>query len=172
MAQELAVTELENAELERIAATDALSGLPNRSAFFEGLRRELREGNVVALLYLDLDRFKPVNDRFGHAVGDQVLHIVADRLRRAVRAGDLVARLGGDEFAIAIIGDSESDVHGVVETVRSAIQRPMRVGTVTTSVGVSIGIARARGENADALVDAADRHMYEDKIARSAKGKS
>lgn len=170
MAQELAVTELENAELERIAATDALSGLPNRSAFFEALRRELIEGQVAALLYLDLDRFKPVNDRFGHAVGDQVLHIVADRLRRAVRTGDLVARLGGDEFAVAVIGDSESDVHSIVETVRSAIQRPMRVGTVTTSVGVSIGIARARGENADALVDAADRHMYEDKIARSAKG--
>ncbi len=172
MAQELAVTELENAELERIAATDALSGLPNRSAFFEGIRQELADGKVVALLYLDLDRFKPVNDRFGHAVGDQVLHIVADRLRRAVRAGDLVARLGGDEFAVAIIGDSESDVHSIVETVRSAIERPMRVGTITTSVGVSIGIARAHGENADALVDAADRHMYEDKIARSAKGNS
>lgn len=173
IAQTLAITELENVELGRIATTDALTGVPNRVSFFDELRTALAQGRVLALLYLDLDRFKPVNDQFGHATGDHVLQIVAERLRRAVRNGDLVARLGGDEFAVALLGEAPAEVSAIIASIRLAVEHPMRIDTHSLSVGVSIGVARGPDfENADALVDAADHGMYEDKKHRGAKGNS
>ena len=152
------------ATLAERAVRDPLTGLANRTLLHERLRavlaRDARSGTTTALLFLDLDGFKAVNDRHGHAVGDVVLKTVADRLTSVLRPSDTVARLGGDEFVVLVEGASEEGVKLLVERVREAVEMP--IGKLALDVGVSIGVALSRrGEaEAGALLAAADRAMY------------
>lgn len=146
--------------LDHAANHDALTGLANRSAFFAALDAGVRGG---ALLYCDLDRFKPVNDRFGHTVGDRVLCEIADRLRATVGPDDLVARLGGDEFAV--VCDDATRALDRAEAIRTALARPIQVGAHTIDVGVSIGVAHTDDHAGTELLDAADAALYAAKAA-------
>lgn len=159
--------------LAALANTDALTGLLNRRSFTAELNRRLqharRTGRGGTLLYLDLDNFKPVNDRFGHERGDAVLVQLADRLRRGSRAGDLAARLGGDEFALWVEETDEAGAltkaRGLIEAVR---EQAGRLAAADCPLGISIGIARfepATAESLDDLVARADDAMYRAKRA-------
>jgi diguanylate cyclase (GGDEF)-like protein/hemerythrin-like metal-binding protein len=154
-----------------LAYHDRLTGLPNRALFFDRLSQAMsqarRSHNHVALLYLDLDGFKPVNDMHGHEAGDAVLKMVAQRLLACVRAVDTVARLGGDEFAI-VAGelDSPVEVERIAEHVLQAFAQTMALpdGEVCM-VGCSIGISiyPDNGDEMDSLLAAADAAMYDSK---------
>ena len=153
--------------LRRTARTDVLTGLPNRSLFLDRLGRSLnrleRQAGLVAVMFLDLNGFKALNDEHGHDAGDQVLVELARRLTDAFRATDTFARLGGDEFA-AVCEDlaADEDVDKVVDRVMAAVQRPWQVNGTTIDVGVSLGIiVTHRGEDSPAdLMRAADGAMY------------
>ncbi|MCQ1768594.1 diguanylate cyclase [Neorhizobium galegae] len=159
---------LAEAEANRLAHHDILTGLPNRMQFYkaldEALKPEANEG-VVIVYCLDLDGFKPVNDTFGHAAGDEVLKLAAERLFSAAD-GHLVARLGGDEFAILVKSDGQADI-GLAERCISALNAPFRIKGLSISIGVSIGIAAASvvAGDRETLVQAADRALYRAKSA-------
>jgi diguanylate cyclase (GGDEF)-like protein/PAS domain S-box-containing protein len=151
---------------------DSLTGLPNRRCVLDTLSTHLaqarEDGSRIALLYLDLDGFKIVNDSLGHSIGDALLTFVALRLRADIREGDMLARLGGDEFMIIM---NRIDVHeqadAVAEHVLSAISKPFHVKGHSLSIGVSIGISYFPGNAADAeeLMQQADSAMYAAKRA-------
>jgi diguanylate cyclase (GGDEF)-like protein len=165
------IKELQNLYEER-ANHDPLTNLPNRQLFedrMEHAARHARRLNVdVALLYLDLDGFKPVNDALGHAAGDEVLKEVARRLHAVVRETDTVARLGGDEFAVLLEphGDREQ-AEMVAQRILDSVSEPITVGNKQCSVGISIGIALSSAQNFDteAFIKKADAAMYEAKKA-------
>ncbi|MDX1579901.1 MAG: bifunctional diguanylate cyclase/phosphodiesterase, partial [Gemmatimonadota bacterium] len=156
--------------LENRALHDYLTGLPNRALFADrlkhALRRGRRDGDYVALLYVDLDRFKPINDRAGHAVGDEILREVSARLRTVVRDADTVARLGGDEFALLLetVG-SETQAITAAERIVTLVRTPVVVDGEEHQVGASVGIAISSAETRepDDLVHQADLAMYEAK---------
>ena len=157
----------EERELYDLATHDALTGLPNRSFFNEQFRQAMarakRAGRLVALLYLDLDGFKPVNDLLGHGSGDKLLRTVARRLRRLVREEDTIARLGGDEFAVIL--EHLARPQDAVPTARKllrALSRPYRLGGRRASVTASVGIAvyPLDGDSVETLLRRADRAMY------------
>ncbi len=165
-------------QAQAMARHDALTGLPNRRVFSTGLETALghsRNGSVIySVLMIDLDRFKPVNDLQGHAVGDLVLCEVARRLQDLVRKNDIVARLGGDEFAIIFEADANrypETVIGLAGRILSAIREPVSIGSITVEIGASIGIASspADGVEPDILLRAADIAMYRAK--RDGRGK-
>jgi len=153
------------AELERMAKTDALTGLANRTLLNERIQEAILAGAECgknpAVLVLDLDSFKAINDTLGHGAGDSVLVEVAKRLRSVVRAGDTVARLGGDEFAVVITGATEQEVLHIAHRASEQLQDSVRVGTETVwamaSIGVCIGTT---GAPAEALMRDADIAMY------------
>jgi diguanylate cyclase (GGDEF)-like protein/PAS domain S-box-containing protein len=149
------------------AETDALTGLGNRLALSHRLREELEEArHGFGLLYLDLCRFKPFNDRYGHRVGDRVLQIVAERIRGTIRRKDLATRIGGDEFVVVLPGVAHPTLlEQRAGVVADSICRPFSVEGVTGEVGVSIGgvIVSAHGASEAALIERADRAMYEAK---------
>ncbi len=154
-------------ELARLANVDALTGLANRYSFGNELARvcELaaESGQRCALMYLDLDNFKSINDSLGHAVGDQLLRCVADRLRVCVSVGDLVARLGGDEFAVLTWQTtSESAVSELAERILVALAAPCQLREVRVEVRASIGLALAPRDGLDpqALQQCADLALY------------
>ncbi len=158
--------------LAHSAMHDALTGLPNRVLFHDRLELALvqaeREGNLVAVLFCDLDRFKVVNDSLGHAAGDDLLRGAAQRLAGAVRAGDTVARLGGDEFAVLCPRVTDvGEATGIAERIRVAVRAPMRVAgreaMSTMSVGVTV-CAPGEGDVVGLLRDA-DVAMYRAKDA-------
>jgi diguanylate cyclase (GGDEF)-like protein len=162
---------LENAAMtERLveaALTDPLTGLPNRRLFTDridhALERRERKSNRLAVLFLDLDRFKLVNDGLGHAAGDAVLRAIGERLRGCLRAGDTVARLGGDEFGILLedLGDpKEADV--TAQRALTALSAPLTLDGRTVSVRASLGIAldHEGTVSADELLRNADTAMY------------
>ncbi|PPK92263.1 diguanylate cyclase (GGDEF)-like protein [Kineococcus xinjiangensis] len=154
----------------REARTDELSGLPNRRALREHAQHVLASGErPAALLLLDLDRFKEVNDALGHAVGDQLLAIVAARLRHVLRQGELIARLGGDEFALLTTDTDATDATHVAARIRTAMADPIAIGTSVLQVQASIGIAvhPDHGRDLDELLQAADIAMYRAKRTRS-----
>jgi diguanylate cyclase (GGDEF)-like protein len=162
--------------LADLALRDELTGLPNRRAF-DGLlagafARARRHATRLAVLFVDLDGFKAINDRLGHAAGDAVLREVANRLRSTVRASDVAARLGGDEFAV-VVEDvrSPADAATVARKLQLAIAQPIDAGgeavRCTASVGVALG-PEGRAD-ADALLAAADAAMYERKRAQSGR---
>lgn len=151
-------------ELEHQALHDALTGLPNRTLLL-GRLGELRAQLVApVLLFLDLDRFKPVNDRLGHDAGDELLQQVAERLRTTAPDGATVARLGGDEFTVLLPGVSEPDAMLIASRIVHDIRQPFVLGSETVSIGTSIGIALGGPEVDDAeLIRRADVAMYDAK---------
>ncbi len=165
------------ARTESVARTDALTDLPNRRGLYEELRAALarleRGDSGVALLLLDLDRFKTINDLHGHLVGDHLLQLVAARLRALARAGDLIARLGGDEFALIIPLDAADPSSSpfdaailVARRVIASLHQPFDLtGEVMVQVGVSIGmvLAQQHGEDANTLLHCADVAMHQAK---------
>ncbi len=160
------------AELAIRAATDELTGLANRAQLRVHINDLLRaEGSVsrsVAVLYLDLDRFKLVNDSLGHAAGDELLREVAARLLEACSEDHVVARLGGDEFVVVVPAGDLSEAQAVAERVRDALSHPFMVGSEELFVQVSIGIALAdAATDADAVLQRADAAMYAAKDAEA-----
>jgi diguanylate cyclase (GGDEF)-like protein len=150
-------------KLRRLAHSDTLTGLANRLTLRDALDASLRAGEPCALLSIDLDRFKVINDSFGHSVGDQVLRAVAGRLRHCVRADDVLARLGGDEFAVLLPRvDDEGISRALAERMVEALGGPIDIDGRGFHVGLSIGIALSRGEPAgfDELLVRADTAMY------------
>jgi len=155
------------AEINRHQALhDALTGLPNRTLFHDRVRQALceaeREGHGFAVLMMDLDRFKEVNDTLGHSCGDRLLQEVATRLDEAVRASDSIARLGGDEFGLLLPGASADTVTEVVERIRAAVERPCELAGLTVGIEASVGIAfhPEHGSDVDVLLQRADVAMY------------
>ena len=147
---------------------DALTGLPDRAAFVAALKRAAESGEGVAVLFLDLDDFKVVNDGFGHEAGDRLLIQVAQRLRGAVREEDLVARLGGDEFTVLCLGVDDQTLATVTAgRLRAALAQPFDVAGQRRHVRVSIGARVAAPGEADpeALLRDADSAMYQAKEA-------
>ena len=160
-------------QLTRQAFSDSLTGLANRALFRNRVEHAIEEraGSVgqVAVLFLDLDGFKGVNDAQGHLVGDSLLGLVADRLRHCVGAGDTVARLGGDEFAILIVGiDAERTAIHVADRVRQVLSQPFVLDgrEVTLAASTGIAVTDHGDETADQLLRNADLAMYRAKAAR------
>jgi diguanylate cyclase (GGDEF)-like protein/PAS domain S-box-containing protein len=148
-------------ELQRAALHDALTGAANRARFFAEIDRR-EPGTHTAVLYIDLDGFKPINDQFGHRVGDLVLIEVTRRVCAVVRPSDLVARLGGDEFAVLCPGVADADeATGIAERVVDAVAAPMQVVDHQIEVGASVGVAVTDTAPGEWLLDAADRALYE-----------
>jgi len=160
-------------EILRLAYEDGLTGLPNRAMFYEQLeqatRLAKRGSHAVAVMLLDMDRFKAINDTLGHTVGDQALREVGDRVRKALRESDVVARLGGDEFAVLLATGGADAPKVVAEKIHKALEEPLVIDGQPMDMTASIGIARfgEHGEEADALLRAADVAMYEAKRTKS-----
>ncbi|MBI3094591.1 MAG: diguanylate cyclase [Rhodocyclales bacterium] len=154
-------------EIERMALYDRVTGLPNRHAFelslAQALQRHARNGGGSALLYIDVDGFKTVNDQFGHQVGDAVLKAVGVRLERALRGADIVARIGGDEFAV-ILSDTAiaEDVERVAANLVRIAAQPFATGGAPAQIGFSIGICMIPQSAADidSALRNADLAMY------------
>ncbi|MEV6302627.1 GGDEF domain-containing protein [Actinoplanes sp. NPDC051861] len=149
--------------LHRLATSDPLTGLPNRAACVERISAELAAGpDDLAVLFCDLDGFKPVNDRLGHAAGDALLVGVADHLSSGLRADDLVSRFGGDEFVIVCRGPGAAEA--MVDRMRALVARAMPAGDEQVRIGCSVGVAHARpGDTTDDVVTRADMAMYQAK---------
>lgn len=152
-----------NAKLEHLAFHDPLTGLPNRAAFRTALAKALEADhrhNPVALLLLDLDHFKLINDAFGHPAGDAVICAFADKLSKIVEEPSLVARLGGDEFAIVLRGHIQAE--GICEEILAAVAEPCEFNGQQLHIGASIGIARASRIDfrAEELLRKADIALY------------
>lgn len=153
--------------IEHLASHDSLTGLLNRAKFMDCLASEValarRMQHHFAVLYLDLDGFKPINDTHGHAAGDQVLVRVAQTLRRVARESDFVARLGGDEFAVLQRGiDTHDQTLALAQRLSDALSQPWQLGALQVRVGASIGMAMfpGHGNDPEALLAAADQAMY------------
>ncbi|ODP33642.1 diguanylate cyclase domain-containing protein [Pandoraea sp. ISTKB] len=166
----------QNATLAHQANHDPLTGLPNRAYFESRLAQALAEagelGTHVALLYLDGNRFKDINDRLGHDAGDAVLVAIAGRLRQPLREGDLVARLGGDEFAVMLRGVRQtSNAVRLAQTLLASMERPIALpdgingGELVTSMSIGIALYPTHADDAPALLRAADAAMYQAKRA-------
>ena len=155
-----------------MAFHDALTGLPNRSLFNDRLIMAMahaeRFGEKVAVMMLDLDRFKDVNDTFGHSVGDLLLQAIAEKLTRQIRKGDTVARMGGDEFMLIFADLKQTDdVHAIAEKILEDFQTTVTINGQALSITTSIGIAvyPDHGGDIDTLVKNADIAMYSVKQA-------
>ncbi|WNZ85030.1 diguanylate cyclase domain-containing protein [Pseudomonas sp. P108] len=168
----------ENETLAHQASHDSLTGLPNR-AFFEGrliraLRNAGKHNERVAVLFLDSDRFKGINDNFGHAAGDAVLVAVANRIRAQLREEDLVARLGGDEFAVLLTPlHKVEDAERIADKILASMDMPIALPgdtSVVTSLSIGIAVYPDHGATPGALLDAADAAMYQAKrLSRGAQ---
>jgi diguanylate cyclase (GGDEF)-like protein/PAS domain S-box-containing protein len=161
-------------QLRYMAQYDALTRLPNRQLFHDrldsALARADRNGIGFSLLYLDLDKFKQVNDLHGHAAGDLLLHEVAERIKQCVREVDTVARLGGDEFVVLLENMAlASDAARVGEKIQDALDRPVTFGTLSLHAAISIGIATypEQGTTGAQLLKQADAAMYLAKKSRA-----
>jgi diguanylate cyclase (GGDEF)-like protein len=154
------------------AEHDSLTDLPNRGLFMDRLRsgiaRAKRNNQPLALLFVDLNEFKPINDQYGHQTGDRLLRVVAQRLIAAVREVDTVARVGGDEFAVILeaISDAE-DAAAVAVKIAECIGEPFSIGNHTLRIGASTGIAiyPGDGDGVSSLLQHADAQMYRVKRA-------
>jgi diguanylate cyclase (GGDEF)-like protein len=155
--------------IERLAHFDTLTGLPNRALLSELLAREVaraqRSERGFALLMLDLDGFKEVNDTWGHAVGDKVLAMVAERARHSVRATDTVGRLGGDEFLAILPEATHEGALQVAEKLRAALSEPYPLVSGSANLGASVGVSYfgEHGTESEALLRHADEALYEAK---------
>jgi diguanylate cyclase (GGDEF)-like protein/PAS domain S-box-containing protein len=160
------------------ACHDPLTGLPNRYLLHKRLNqaiaREQRDGGRFAVVFLDLDGFKPINDTYGHDTGDKLLKCVAARLASAVRDGDTVARFGGDEFVL-VIGACDGDAMAdIVMRVATSLQRPFEIDGYEIAVSCSIGLSvfPIDGLDAGALLRKADRAMYGSKATLAARNRT
>jgi diguanylate cyclase (GGDEF)-like protein len=163
--------------LSHLAYHDSLTGLANRALFLERLAEALAArgpGEAPTVIMIDLDDFKPVNDRHGHNAGDTLLRVVAGRLRDCVRDADTVARLGGDEFAILLATPGPARLADLVRRIGATIRQPVRVGADRVEVSVRASVGTATGAVLDrtpgdveaeltALLHHADLEMYADK---------
>lgn len=170
----LQVHVLKRLTIEHLALHDQLTGLHNRHALLEHLGRLLepkgRQQARFGLLFLDLDGFKPINDRYGHATGDEVLQAVASRINSCVRQQDFAARIGGDEFVVLLQDIEQADaVTTMAQRLKTSLSQSLMIDGQQIRVGASIGMASypADGETADALLARADQMMYD--IKRSNK---
>jgi diguanylate cyclase (GGDEF)-like protein/PAS domain S-box-containing protein len=167
----------EEARLKHSARHDVLTGLPNRSLFLEQValtlaRLRRRPDRRFAVIFMDLDGFKQVNDTLGHAAGDRLLLVVADRLTRCLRPQDTVARFGGDEFALLLDeSGSQTEVEAVAARIQAEMQQPVLLHGEETRLAASIGIALALPacESAEELLLHADSAMYSAKSAGGAR---
>lgn len=150
----------------RKAYHDVLTGLANRALFMEILNQQVllcERGDLeLAVLYLDLDGFKSINDAYGHATGDELLQAAASRIKGAIRTADLAARLGGDEFAVLLVQSDIKNAQVVAAKLVEVISAPYQLHHVVAHVSASIGVAMYPGsaESAGALVTRADEAMY------------
>ncbi|MFZ0043489.1 MAG: sensor domain-containing diguanylate cyclase [Solirubrobacteraceae bacterium] len=157
------------------ALHDQLTGLANRLQFTTELRaavhRARERSEQVALFYIDLDQFKPVNDELGHDAGDALLMAVGQRLTQSTRADDVVARLGGDEFAVLLVAPTQSDMDKVKSRILASFREPFSIGGREVSLDVSVGrsVYPADAGDADSLLRRADAVMFADKRARRAR---
>jgi diguanylate cyclase (GGDEF)-like protein/PAS domain S-box-containing protein len=163
------ITEREEAEerIRHLALHDALTGLPNRALLGELAGKDIavarREKSLLALLFIDLDKFKPINDRWGHGVGDLLLQAVAGRIRQSLRDADTAARIGGDEFVVLVAQIQRADdAMKVAENLRLALREPFLIDGHTLEVSVSIGVALfpEHGSELVELLKHADGAMY------------
>lgn len=152
---------------QHLAYHDVLTGLPNRSLFRDRVQHAIasaeRERSRLALMFVDLDKFKPVNDRYGHGVGDLLLKAVAERLYRCLRKSDSPARLGGDEFVVLLPAiKTERNALEIAEKIRHEMSVPFEIDGLTLEISASIGVAiyPDHADNAQRLVDCADLAMY------------
>jgi diguanylate cyclase (GGDEF)-like protein/PAS domain S-box-containing protein len=158
-----------HARIQHLSMHDALTGLPNRNKLSRHLEQALLRGSEappLALLLLDLDSFKPINDSLGHPAGDAVLQEVATRLRESTRDGDLVARLGGDEFVLVLHGlDNRNEIDRFCARLIDLLQQPITFEEHQLHIGASVGIAQARAQGFDAgeLIRCADIALYQAK---------
>lgn len=163
--------ELDHEQYRFLAQHDVLTGLPNRAMLRDIVQKAIsnasRTQQLVAILFVDLDRFKPVNDQFGHVVGDQLLAAAGERLRSALRQSDTVARVGGDEFVALASGiDSRDSASALAKKLLDALAAPFVVRGKKLVIGASLGIAMfpSDGGDGDALIDNADHAMYQAKL--------
>ena len=161
-------------QLQYLAQYDALTKLPNRQLFHDRLELALvragRNSGGVSLLFLDLDKFKQVNDLYGHAAGDLLLHEVACRIKACVREADTVARIGGDEFVVLLESVAHpGDATRVADQIRAALEPPVTFGSLCLQATLSIGIAEfpEHGTTAALLLKHADASMYAAKKRRA-----
>ncbi|MGA0531827.1 GGDEF domain-containing protein [Hansschlegelia sp. KR7-227] len=159
-------------ELRATARTDGLTGLPNRRRFFERADEEILSARIerqpVAVLMLDIDHFKAINDGFGHVVGDLVLKVVAERASAALRREDMIARLGGEEFAALLPRAGPSEARRVAERLRKAIVgQPVTAASHTLAVTISVGgaVREDGAASSETMVERADRALYAAKSA-------
>lgn len=161
-----------NRELQRQATHDPLTGLPNRSLLMDRLEQAIaragRDGGRFAVCFLDLDKFKEINDSLGHAAGDNLLRATAQRLSACLRDGDTVARVGGDEFVLILADGGGSQAAPAMRRVAAAVSRPLQLGGGEIGVGCSIGASfyPEDGDRVESLLAAADAAMYRNKKAR------
>jgi diguanylate cyclase (GGDEF)-like protein len=169
----MAQVRLSHAQLHDLSIRDGLTGLFNRRHFDAALEQaafDASHGSIpFAVLLIDLDRFKPINDQYGHAAGDAVLVSVADSIRAAIRETDLAARIGGDEFAVLALATTADIAHDLADRIRIAVSQPeLRFGhaSVYASCSVGVGCFPDDGRLAPDLMHSADVAMYADKTRR------
>jgi diguanylate cyclase (GGDEF)-like protein/PAS domain S-box-containing protein len=158
------------AELRHVAHYDVLTGIPNRVLLADRMKQAIaqtsREQNMMAVCYLDLDGFKPINDTMGHDAGDQVLIEVAKRIENTIRGGDTVARLGGDEFVVLLLGlEKGEECVATLERLLAAIAQPITIKNKSSAISASIGVSiyPLDDEDPDTLLRHADQAMYQAK---------
>lgn len=169
---DITAIKVQQQEWENIANHDQLTGLPNRTLLLDRLRQAMaqseRSGLTLAICYLDLDGFKPVNDDYGHQAGDRVLVEVAKRLRYSIREGDTVSRVGGDEFMLLLWGlDNTRECNQTLSRVVSEIGRPisLEIGEASVTVSCGVSLFPSDGKDPELLTAQADSAMYRSKMA-------
>ncbi len=151
-------------EADRLGRTDPLTGVPNRRAFYERAAR--LETGMLALVIADIDRFKRINDRYGHAAGDEIIKAIAERMQRELGGLGLVARIGGEEFALLCADRPAHQISEALETFRQGVaEEPIRIGDHELFATVSIGFAARSNSDFDTLYSAADKALYAAKSA-------
>jgi len=170
MTQDITSKKMEERRLVQLAQIDSLTGLVNRAGFEQKLGAAMaasRSNNrPMALMYLDIDHFKRINDSRGHVVGDGLLKLFASRLQRAVRAEDTVCRLGGDEFSIIVEHLTQPEIaEGIAAKIVKSMQSPFSLEGDLIEVGASVGVAFYHGEGTEpqALIKRADEMLYQAK---------